>query len=55
MSKFNPFHLVTPRPWPILTSLGFLRFALGVIIIVRTSFATPFLFSLLLLLASSYL
>ena len=55
MKKFNPFHLVELSPWPILTSFSFLSFALGVIIIVRSFDCVPFLFSLLLLLFSSFL
>lgn len=55
MKKFNIFHLVTPSPWPFLTSLCFLSFALGIISIVRVFSHTPFLISLLLLLFSSYL
>lgn len=55
MQKFNPFHLVNPRPWPILTSLGFMRFALGVVTIVQTFNCLPFLSSILILIFSSYL
>ena len=55
MKKFNPFHLVELSPWPILTSFSFLSFALGVIIIVRSFYVTPFLVSLVLLLFSSFL
>lgn len=55
MKKFNPFHLVDLRPWPILTSFSFLRFALGVIIIVRCFDVYPFLISLVVLLYSSFL
>jgi len=55
MKKYNPFHLVDLRPWPILTSFSFLRFALGVIIIVRSFNVYPFLISLTLLLFSSFL
>lgn len=55
MHKFRPFHLVNPRPWPILTSIGFLRFGLGVVVIVRIISCLPFLASLILLLVSSYL
>lgn len=55
MKKFNPFHLVNSRPWPILTSFSFLRFALGVIIMVRSFFCVPFLLSLFFLVFSSFL
>lgn len=55
MQKFNPFHLVLPSPWPILTSLNFLRFALGVVIIVRACNCLFFVFSIILFLISSYL
>lgn len=55
MSKFNPFHLVSPSPWPILTSLGFLGFGLGVVLIVYLLDPTPFLFSLIVLRYASYL
>jgi len=55
MKKFSPFHLVEIRPWPLFTSFSFLRFALGVIIIVRTFYCVPFLFSLFFLLLSSFL
>lgn len=55
MKKFNPFHLVELRPWPIFTSFSFLRFALGVVIMVRSFYCLPFLFSLIFLLISSYL
>lgn len=55
MKKFNPFHLVDYSPWPFLTSLSFLRFALGVITIVRTINCTPFLISIFLLIFSSFL
>lgn len=43
------------RLWPFLTSLSFLRFALGVVIIVRSHYCIAFLFSLLFLLISSFL
>lgn len=55
MKKFNPFHLVDLSPWPILTSFSFLRFALGVVIMVRSFNFLPFLYSLMLLLISSFL
>ena len=55
MKKFNPFHLVELRPWPILTSFSFLSFALGVIIMVRLFHCTPFLISLIFFLFSSFL
>lgn len=55
MKKFNPFHLVEISPWPIITSFTALRFALRVIIIVRSFLPTPFLFSVLLLIVSSFL
>lgn len=55
MIKFNPFHLVSPSPWPIFTSLSFLRFALGLIIIVRSYSCFPFIASILLLLCSSFI
>jgi len=55
MKKFNPYHLVSLSPWPLLTSFSFLRFALGVIIMVRSFYCAPFLFSLFLLLFSSFL
>lgn len=55
MKKFRPFHLVRVSPWPFLTSLSFLSFALGVIIIVRLMNFYFFLFSILLLLYSSFL
>lgn len=55
MKKFNPFHLVELSPWPILTSFSFLRFALGVVVIVRCFDVYPFLISLLVLLYSSFL
>ena len=55
MKKYNSFHLVDLSPWPILTSFSFLSFALGVIIIVRSFNVYPFLFSLGLLLYSSFL
>jgi len=55
MKKFNYFHLVNISPWPLTTSLSFLRFALGVIIMVRNYLCYPFLFSLVFLLISSYL
>lgn len=55
MKKFNPFHLVDVSPWPIFTSFSFLSFALGVVIIVRSFYCLPFLFSLLILLFSSFL
>lgn len=55
MKKFNPFHLVNQRPWPVFTSFSFLSFALGVIIMVRSFYCTPFLVSLGFLLLSSFL
>lgn len=55
MHKFNPFHLVSPSPWPFTTSLCFLGFGLRVIIIVRTFSPYLFLFSIFLLCYSSYL
>nr|QUE27112.1 cytochrome c oxidase subunit III [Scatoglyphus polytrematus] len=55
MKKFNPFHLVVLSPWPIMTSFTFLSFALGVIIMVRLFEWEPFVFSLILLLFSSFL
>lgn len=55
MKKFNPFHLVDLRPWPIITSFSFLRFAFGVIIMVRRYYCIPFVVSLIFLLASSFL
>lgn len=55
MKKYNPFHLVELSPWPILTSFSFLSFALGVIIMVRSFYCTPFLVSLLFLIFSSFL
>nr|YP_010510811.1 cytochrome c oxidase subunit III [Chortoglyphus arcuatus]UBQ34119.1 cytochrome c oxidase subunit III [Chortoglyphus arcuatus] len=55
MKKFNSFHLVDLSPWPIFTSFSFLSFALGVIIMVRSFNCYPFLFSLFLLLFSSFL
>jgi len=55
MKKYNIFHLVNVRPWPFSTSICFLSFALGVIIIARDFFCTPFLISLILLLYSSYI
>ena len=54
MKKFSPFHLVSPSPWPLTTSLSFLSFALGVIIMVRTYDPRCFLFSLICLLFSSW-
>lgn len=55
MKKFRPFHLVEFSPWPFCTSLSFLRFALGVIIIVRSFNCTFFLISLFFLLLSSFI
>lgn len=55
MKKFNPFHLVDYRFWPLLTSFSFLSFALGVIIMVRRFNCLFFIFSLLFLLVSSFL
>lgn len=55
MKKYNPFHLVDLRPWPILTSFSALRFALGVIIMVRSFNVYPFLISLLTLFLFSFL
>lgn len=55
MKKYNPFHLVDLSPWPIITSFSFLRFGLGVVIIVRSYDCIPFLVSLVLLLFSSFL
>lgn len=55
MKKYNPFHLVDLRPWPILTSLSFLRFGLGVIIMVRCFNVYFFLLSVLFLLVASFL
>jgi len=55
MKKYNMFHLVNISPWPFSTSICFLSFALGVIIIARSFFCAPFLISLLLLLYSSYI
>ena len=55
MKKYNPFHLVDLSPWPIITSLVSIRFGLGVIIIVRIFYCTPFILSILLLLFSSFL
>ena len=55
MKKFSPFHLVQVSPWPIFTSLSFLRFALGVIIIVRLYEPFYFLISISFLLLSSFL
>lgn len=54
MKKFNSFHLVSLSPWPIITSISFLSFALGVVIMVRYFFCTPFLFSLVFLTISSF-
>ena len=53
--KYNPFHLVTPRPWPFFTSLSFFSFALGVIVIIHTFDTYPFLLSLVGLCISSYI
>lgn len=55
MKKFRPFHLVAPSPWPFFTSLAFLRFGLGVVVIVRSQNYYIFLISLLLLVSSSFL
>lgn len=55
MKKFNPFHLVEIRPWPVFTSLSFIRFAFGVVIIVHKNLCTPFIVSLLILIVSSFL
>jgi hypothetical protein len=55
MKKFNPFHLVEPSPWPVLTSFSFLSFALGVVVMVRSLYCIPFLLSLFFLLVSSFL
>ena len=55
MKKFSPFHLVSLRPWPFFTSLVFLGFGLGVVIIVRSQYCVPFLFSILLFFVSSFL
>lgn len=55
MKKFTPFHVVSPRFIPILTSFSILSFALGVVIMVRTFNCFPFLFSIFLLIYSSYL
>lgn len=55
MKKFNPFHLVDLRPWPIITSFSFLSFSLGVIIMVRSFHCVPFLLSIFLLLVSSFI
>lgn len=55
MRKFNPFHLVRLRPWPLFTSLSFLRFILRVIIIVREFNTTLFLLSSRILIFSSFL
>lgn len=55
MKKFSSFHLVSPSFIPLFTSFSFLSFALGVIIIVRTFYCTPFLVSLFFLCFSSYL
>jgi len=55
MKKFNPFHLVNQRPWPLTTSLSFITFALGLITIVHTFNWKPFICSLLILLVSSFL
>lgn len=55
MKKFNPFHLVTLRPWPIIASMSFLRFILRVIIIVREFINSLFILSSVILILSSYL
>lgn len=55
MKKFRPFHLVSRRPWPILTSISFLSFALGTIIMVRLYICSFFLYSIFMLLFSSFL
>ena len=55
MNKFNPFHILSSRPWPFFTSLSFLSFAIGVVIIVRVYDVFCFLLSIFFLLISSYI
>lgn len=55
MNKFNPFHLVTPSPWPLTTSLRVITFALGVILITNRYSCWAFILSILTILFSSYL
>nr|YP_009306843.1 cytochrome c oxidase subunit III [Histiostoma blomquisti]AOR08475.1 cytochrome c oxidase subunit III [Histiostoma blomquisti] len=55
MKKFSPFHLVNLSPWPFFTSLSFLSFAMGTIIMVRLFYCVPFIISLLFLLVSSFI
>jgi len=43
-NKFNPFHLVDVRPWPILASNGALRLVLGGLIIINK--VNPFLITI---------
>jgi cytochrome c oxidase subunit 3 len=55
MLKYNFFHLVRTRLWPLLTSLSFLTFGLGVVIIVTKLSWQIFIFSLMILSIYSYL
>lgn len=55
MKKYNPFHLVDLSPWPFLTSLRFLSFALSVVIMVRFNGCYFFFFSIFFLLVSSFI
>lgn len=55
MIKFNPYHLLNPRPWPFTSSASFLAFGLGVVVMVTTYNPLPFLASLGCLAVSSLL
>lgn len=55
MKKFNQFHLVEPRPWPLTTSLCFFNIIISIIIIFSKINRIYFLISTILLIYSAYL
>lgn len=55
IKKFNPFHLVDVRPWPILASNGALSIVLAGLLIINKINKTLILASLLSILLTAYL
>lgn len=52
-SRWNPYHVVTPRPWPFLTSLGALFIAVGTVVWMWTSLLHILMFGIYMVVCSA--
>lgn len=54
MIKFHPFHIVNIRPWPLVSSLSFLRFTISIIFYTQFKINYLWLLAIISLIICSY-